>query len=131
GAGLIFIFLSAVGALLFVFAEQIVGAFGVTDAVARTGARFMRLHVYAYGFWGAMEVLQGAFRGAGDTMPPALITFLARWVVHIPASIVTSYLLGWGADGAWIVMGVAYTAFSFITAAWFRGGRWKRGVVRD
>ncbi len=129
GAGVMFLFLSSIAVLLFVFADAIMRFFGVSDDVVQTGVRFIRLHVFSYGFWGAMEVLQGGFRGAGDTLPPALMTFLSRWVVHIPSSIALSYYLGWGADGTWIMMTVSYTLFSLVTAVWFKMGRWKRGVL--
>ena len=129
GAGVMFLFLSSIALLLYVFAEGIMRFFGVSDEVVATGVRFMRLHVFSYGFWGAMEVLQGAFRGAGDTFPPAALTFLSRWAVHIPFSIWTSYYLGWGADGTWIMMMISYTLFSVVTAVWFKMGRWKRGLL--
>ena len=129
GAGVMFAFLSGIALLLFAFADRVMEFFAVSDDVVRTGARFIRLHVYTYGFWGAMDVLQGAFRGAGDTLPPAVTTFLSRWATHIPLSIWVSYYLGWGADGAWIMMAIAYTFFSIVTAVWFKMGRWKRGVL--
>ena len=130
GAGVMFGFLSAVAAVLYFFPEPIVGIFGVSDDVVETATRFIRLHVFSYGFWGALEVLQGGFRGAGHTLPSAIITFASRWAFQIPAALYFSYSLGYGADGYWIALFATNLIFSVIGAAWFRLGRWKEATLR-
>lgn len=129
GAAVMFGFLTAVAALLYFFADAVVSVFGVSQEVLDTAARFLRLHVFSYGFWGAMEVLLGGFRGAGQTLPPAIVTFSSRWVFQIPAALAASHVLGFGADGYWIALFVTNVLFFLVTAAWFRSGRWKRSLV--
>lgn len=125
GAGIMFAFLTAVGLCLFVFPESVVGIFRVEEHVNATAVRFLRLHVLSYGFWGMRDVLQGAFRGAGHTLPPAVITWLNLWVAQIPLSLWTSYALGWGADGYWIVLCATNLVFAAVASIWFRFGSWQ------
>lgn len=129
GAGVMFLFLSTVALLLYFFAEQVMGLFRVSDEVVQTGARFIRLHVLSYGFWGAMEVLQGGFRGAGKTLPPAIISIGSRYAFQIPVSIYVCFTLGYGADGFWTVMLITYLLFPFIMFGWFKLGTWKQRTV--
>lgn len=130
GSAVMFGFLTAVALLLYLFAEAVVGIFGVSDDVVATASRFIRLHVLSYGFWGAYEVLLGGFRGAGQTLPPAIVTFASRWAFQVPAALFASYTLGFGADGYWIAHFVTNVLFALVTAAWFRTGGWKRTLVR-
>jgi putative MATE family efflux protein len=129
GAGVMFAFLTAVAMLLYVFAEPIIGVFHVSDEVASTAARFLRLHVFSFGFWGALDVVQGAFRGAGQTVPPAVLTFAGRWLFQIPLAIAMSYRWGYGANGYWIALPLTNVLFFFVGAIWFRAGRWKQASV--
>lgn len=125
GARLMFVFLSGVAVVLFVFAEPIVGFFQVEEAVRSVAVRFIRIHVFSYGFWGMRDVLQGGFRGAGQTVPPAVITFANLWIVQIPLTLWVSHSLGYGADGYWIALAVSNVLFAGIAALWFKLGRWK------
>lgn len=129
GAGIMFAFLTAVATVLFFFPAPIVGIFGVSDEVIDTASRFLRLHVFSYGFWGALEVLQGGFRGAGQTLPSAVITFANRWGFLIPAALFFSYTLGYRGDGYWIALFVTNILFFVIGTVWFRLGHWKKAFV--
>lgn len=129
GAGVMFTFLSVVAIVIYIFAEPVIGVFQVTEDVVRTGARFIRLHILSYGFWGAFEVIQGAFRGAGRTLPPAMMTMGSRWIFQIPLAIVASYYLGYGADGYWRIFFFTNIAFFLISVIWFRRGTWKEQAL--
>lgn len=128
GAGIMFLFLTVVGLCFFAVPHILVGVFRVDRDVTETAVRFLRLHVLSYGFWGVRDVLQGAFRGAGQTMPPAIITWVNLWATQIPLSIWTSYSLGWGSDGYWIVLFATNLLFAGIAAAWFHFGSWRKSL---
>lgn len=131
GTRVMFLFLSGVAVLLYIFAKPIVGFFRVEADVTATAVRFLRLHVLSYGFWGARDVLQGGFRGAGQTLPPAVITFGCLWVVQIPLTLWASYSLGYGADGYWLVLALTNVIFAVVAAIWFRMGGWKDARIVD
>lgn len=131
GAGVIFAFLSTVAIALYAFAEEALAVFRVADDVIHVGARFIRLHVLAYGFTGALDVLLGAFRGAGRTSPAAFISFTHRWALQIPLALLVSFYLGFGADGYWVVFASTNVLVALGAALWFRMGTWKQSLLDE
>lgn len=128
GSGVMFLFLTVVGVLMYIFAEPLVQLFRVDDDVVATAVRFLRLHVLSYGFLGVRDVLQGAFRGAGRTFPPAAITFVNLWIFQIPLTLWVSNPLGYGSDGYWWVVFFTNILFAGVAAIWFCLARWHRAI---
>lgn len=96
------------GAFLLLFSRQVVGLFTQDEEVIDYGVRAMRYFCPFYFLIGIMQILAGAVRGTGKTIPPMLILITAQcvfrvlWVQlvvpHFP-SIETVYLLypiSWG-----------------------------------
>lgn len=131
GASVMFGFLTVIGIILFIFPKTIVSFFRVDSDVMDTAVIFLRLSVLSYGFWGARDVLQGGFRGAGKTLPPAIITFGHLWVVQIPLTLWASYSLGYGANGYWIVLTINNVLFALVAAVWFRFGNWQQSLIEQ
>ena len=72
----------------------------------------------------SMFVVNGALRGAGDTMIPMLVTVLSLWLIRVPVSVYLSARIG--TDGIWWGMPVAWLAGLALSGAYFSTGRWKR-----
>jgi len=73
--------------------------------------------------------MQNSISGAGDTLPPMLVSLLNFWLVQIPLAFFLSrftnlgmYGVRWAIVVGWIVGAVAYSVY-------FRLGRWKRKRV--
>jgi len=71
-------------------------------------------------------ILQNCISGAGDTMPPMLITLAMLWVVQLPLAFLLSRFTDMGMYGVrWaIVISFVVGAITFMTYFW--QGRWKR-----
>jgi putative MATE family efflux protein len=88
------------------------------------GVPYVRVLAACQGFMAVELVLNGAFSGAGDTMPPMLISVVIS-LLRIP--------MAWGLaiDAGWGMLGVAWTitltcvARAVLIAFWFRRGAWK------
>ncbi|MBC7745358.1 MAG: MATE family efflux transporter [Flavobacterium sp.] len=52
-------------------------------------------------FDGAQVVGLGVLRGMGDVNVPTFITFIAYWIIGIPAGYYIGIVLGYGANGVW------------------------------
>jgi putative MATE family efflux protein len=90
GAWYSFLLLSAAGVMCLWCAERLVGMFVPHDSeLIEEGATVVRCMAVSFGFFGAQLTLMGALRGAGDTVVPMVLTFVAVWIVQIP----TAYLL--------------------------------------
>ena len=72
------------------------------------------------------EVLyEHAFAGAGDTVPPTLIS-LPLTVLRIPLAWLLSKHTSLGLDGIWLAIALSTIAKGIILFVWFRLGHWQR-----
>jgi len=69
-------------------------------------------------------VLEGAFGGAGDTVPPMLI-MLPGSAIRIPLAYWLCFELDFGLSGVWWTLTITTTIKALILAFWFWRGKWK------
>ncbi|HLB27660.1 MAG TPA: MATE family efflux transporter [Dehalococcoidales bacterium] len=114
---------------ILLWAEPIIRVFNSEPAVVAMTATFLRIGSAGYLFMGLYFVMQNAISGAGDTIPPMLISMLNFWIVQIPIAFFLSRKTGLGVNGVrWaIVIGWAVGAAAY--AIYFWKGRWKRKQV--
>lgn len=58
---------------------------------------------------GAQVLAQGALRGLSDVKMPTIITFIAYWIIALPASYMLAFWLDWGVVGIWIGLAAGLT----------------------
>ncbi len=127
GVGEVFTILAAIAALL--WAESIVRVFNSEPEVVRMTSSFLRVGAAGYALMGVYYVLQNTIAGAGDTMPPMLVTLLNFWLVQIPLAFILPIYTGLGVLGVrWaIVAGMVVGVTAYVT--YFKMGRWKHKRV--
>jgi len=69
-------------------------------------------------------VLEGAFGGAGDTVPPMAV-LLPGAAIRIPLAYFLCFYLDWGINGVWWTLTITSGLKATILALWFRRGKWK------
>jgi len=111
------------------FGWHLIAMFNPDPAVVAIGARYLLIAGGFYVVFSSMFVVNGALRGAGDTMIPMLVTVLALWVIRVPVSTFLAARIG--TDGIWWGAPVAWCAGLAFSAGYFATGRWKRlGAAR-
>ncbi|MEK7353328.1 MAG: MATE family efflux transporter [Chloroflexota bacterium] len=115
--------------LILLWPEPIIRVFSSDPKVVALASNFLRIGAAGYLFMGLYFVMQNAISGAGDTMPPMLISLLNFWLVQIPLALFLSrstglgvYGVRWAIVAGWIVGAAAY-------AIYFWKGRWQRKKV--
>src|SRR5690606_13803313 len=98
-------------------------------AVLEEGARYLRIVGFNYVPMALMFTLTGVMRGAGDTMPSLLISFLSLWVVRLPLAWWLTYGLGMGAAGVWWSIVIRTTLALLLNYWYYQTGNWKRRVA--
>ena len=107
------------------------------------GVVFLRITSPFWAFFGGTMVIQGAFRGAGQTKVAMALSFLSRWVFRVPIAIVlafgavtvpgTAIVLDVGPSigvaGVWIAYASGAFASFVVAVFWFRLDRWTEGIV--
>ena len=120
-----FAFLGCVGLVFLVFAPGIVGVFGVDAASSLHAVHGLRILSAGFLFYAYGMVMTAAFNGAGDAWTPTWLNLACFWALEIPLAWWLSYPLGWGPDGVFAAITVAFSTIAVASAAIFRRGRWK------
>jgi putative MATE family efflux protein len=121
-------FLAVVSLTFIFFAEQIIGFFMTDPFVIKEGATYLRIVALCEVFLGSEIVLEGAFGGAGNSVPPMVISVIFTWL-RIPLSLFLANHLSLGSSGVWWAISLTTGIKGALMALWFRLGRWKSKKV--
>lgn len=98
GAGM----MTAMAALMYLFAPELIGVMSPDPEVIELGAKVLRIEAFAETMYGASIILFGACVGAGDTLWPSILNFSSMWILRIiPAVFLTKT---YGLSGFWMAM---------------------------
>jgi putative MATE family efflux protein len=121
--------LGAVSLIFLFFSEKIVGFFTVEPEVLASGTACLQIVAYGFVFYGFGMVLETAFNGAGDTWTPTYLNLFIFWLLEIPLAYVLAYHFGYGANGVFWAITIAFSVLAVVSAILFRRGKWKTKTV--
>ncbi len=113
-----------VGAALMVWPRQVLALFTADEGVLATGTTYTRILGLCHGLMAVEIVLENAFAGAGDTLPPLLISVPIN-VLRVPLVLWLVYGLDAGILGIGWLLSITASLRGVIAILWFRRGRWK------
>ncbi len=117
------------GLLMYLLPESAVGLMTGGDAMVNAHTLdYFRIVGVSLAFMALEIVLEGAFSGAGNTIPPMLLGSSIT-VARIPLAILMARGLGWGVAGVFWTINFTCVARGLIFALWFARGRWIRGAA--
>lgn len=119
---------AAWGLVLFLFAEPLAGLFAESPAARGHGADYLRIVALCLAPQALEIVLDGAFGGAGQTIPPLVISGTLS-LARIPLAAVPVLCFGAGPTAVWIVISATAAARGGLCAWWFARGTWKTRTV--
>jgi putative MATE family efflux protein len=109
--------------LLFSFSSLVASFFTGDIAVINVASDFNKITAVVLIFSAAEVVFSGAFSGAGDTLPPALVGLPVN-LLRIPFAAFLSPFLG--LNGIWIAICSTVFLKGIILTVWFKRGKWKQ-----
>lgn len=113
--------------ILFIFSREIAMIFTNDGEVITAASMYNKISSLVQIFSAAEVILTGAFIGAGDTFPPALVAMPLNFL-RIPLSkVFSSYF---GLTGIWIAICLTVFLKGILIALLFKTGRWKRKKLR-
>jgi len=124
-----FIFMVIFTAVFIIFAPTLISIFNKTPQVIKLGTNFLRITAWSFLFIPFGLILGRALMGAGDTIPPMVITGISLWLFQIPAAYILSKPMGFGLPGVWYAILSASMLQAAASASWFSLGLWKRKRV--
>ena len=95
------------------------------------GSSFMQINGLFFGFMGGLIVINGGFRGAGNTLSAMFFSIFSLWIIRIPLANIWSKIFGWGAVGIWWAFVVSNVVGSLAAILWFKRGHWKKNVIKQ
>ncbi|GAB3671763.1 MATE family efflux transporter [Halopiger thermotolerans] len=136
GAGVVAAIMAVAGLFAFLFPEPFVSVFVTAEEAGRAatiayGSTYLRFAAFGFVFMGVLQVVQGAFRGAGNTKTALAFAVFGLWIVRIPLAYALIFLADWGTTGIWTAVVLGDVAGAIAAAAWFTRGTWKEAIVDD
>ena len=114
------------GALLFLLPAPVVTWMSPGPVTTAYALDYFAIVAISLPFTAVEIVLEGAFSGAGDTLPPMLLG-LPLTVARIPVAILLARVLGWGVAGVFWALSITSVLRGLAFAFWFARGRWVQG----
>jgi Na+-driven multidrug efflux pump len=117
-----------------VFARPIVGVFMSTGTpeAAQTiqfGTNYLRIRAVEFAFIGVLQIVLGAYRGAGNTRTALAFSLLSLWVGRVMTVYLLTFVFGYGVTGIWVGMAAGNVIGAITAGAWFMRGTWKEGII--
>jgi putative MATE family efflux protein len=117
----------AVSLTAWFFGRELMRIFTDNPEVIEIGYAYLVIVSSFYIVFSAMFVMNGALRGAGDTLIPMFITLVSLWFLRIPLSHLLSLRIG--TDGIWWGIPIAWIFGLLASYIYYKTGRWKRKAV--
>jgi Na+-driven multidrug efflux pump len=106
-----------------------VRVFSSDPALDEIAASYLRIATAGYLVVAFSMVLQQCIAGAGDTLPPMIISIINIWVIQVPLSFLLTSIDSIGFFGVRWAMVISSTLGAIAYVIYYRSGRWKRRRV--
>ena len=111
-------------AAVYLFGNEMMRIFTKDIDVVAIGKEYLLIMGGFFIVHGALNVYNGALRGAGDTLFPMITSLVCLWLIRIPLAY---YLSSWlGRNGIWWAIGISITIGLIVTFVYYKMGFWKR-----
>lgn len=111
-------------AAVYLFGNEMMRIFTKDIDVVAIGKEYLLIIGGFFIVHGALNVYNGALRGAGDTLFPMITSLVCLWLIRIPLAY---YLSSWlGRSGIWWAIGISITIGLLVTFVYYKMGVWKR-----
>ena len=125
----IIIFINGFMAVIyFTLSSGIIRIFIDEPEVIQIGSNFLKIIALAEIFIGIELVLGAAFSGAGDTLPPTVIS-VSLTVVRYPLSYYLAVILWNNVNGVWVAIALTAIMRGILIMYWFSRGKWKQREI--
>ncbi|RKX21265.1 MAG: hypothetical protein DRP51_04520 [Candidatus Zixiibacteriota bacterium] len=119
---------SLVSILFISIPEQIAGLFSSDPEVIKIAADYLFILGLSQVFMGIEIVLEGAFSGAGDTIPPMIVSIPGS-IARLPLAYYFCFFLDMGINGVWWSLTITSLVKAVVLFFWFGRGKWKEKII--
>jgi len=120
---------TAIVSILFIsIPEAIAGLFSSDPEVIKIAADYLIILGLSQVFMGIEIILEGAFSGAGDTMPPMIVSIPGS-IARLPLAYYFCFVLDIGINGVWWSLTITSLVKAVVLLFWFSRGKWKEKKI--
>jgi putative MATE family efflux protein len=116
------------GVIFLLLSEQITSVLTNDIEVIKIAGSYLRVLAFSQVFMAFEFVLEGAFAGAGDTLPPMIVS-IPGTLVRIPLAYLLAISLSLGPSGVFWAITISTIAKGTVVFIWFRSGSWKKQKI--
>lgn len=113
--------------MVFFGGETLMKAFTRDATVIAQGKEYLLIVCSFFIFHGALNIYNGALRGAGDTLFPMIASLVCLWLIRIPLAY--QFSRWFGRIGIWWAIGLSITISLLVTWLYYQTGNWKKRCV--
>jgi putative MATE family efflux protein len=121
-------FALGITALFFLLPGPLIAAFIPDPDTVASGTIYLRIVAISQVAMAVEVTLFGAFEGAGDTIPPMIVSATLT-IARIPLAYLLAVGWGMGAPGIYWAISITTVLKGILMVAWFLVGRWKKRKV--
>lgn len=117
--------LGLVSIVFLIYSHEIVEIFTNETAVVNYATDALHIVAYGFVFYAFGMVMESSFNGAGDTWTPTWLNLFIFWLFEIPFAYFLSYHFGFGPNGVFWAITIAFSVLAVVAVLLFRRGKWK------
>ena len=127
-----FVGLTIIGVIFFLFAQSLATFFVPNEPkTILASTQFIKILSVGFGFLAVIQVLNGTFRGAGDTMITMIFSMISIWILRFPIAYYLSNYTDLHEVGIWYSFPADILIGFTLTVIWFKKGTWKTKKLND
>ncbi len=123
------VFTGVISAAFLIFPDLIASGFIDDPRVIEIASSYLMILALSQTFMAIEIVMEGAFSGAGNTMPAMLVSVLGS-IARVPLAYFISHTLGVGVSGVFWSITLTTIVKGSILLVWFGRGKWKHQEIR-
>lgn len=129
---MIFIFLTLIGVVFYIFSDSAVSIFMPNDPVViYEGSLFIKIIALTFGFVGLQQVAGGAFRGGGSTALAMILAVLSLWLFRLPLAYVLSKNTSLSELGLWWAIAISNTLAGIVAIYLMKYRPWIKNLILE
>lgn len=119
--------MTVMGALMYVFAPELMSIMTPVDSIIALGAEALRIEAWAEPMFAATIVANGVFIGAGETLIPAIMSLASMWGIRLTLAAWMAPV--YGLRGVWTAMAIDLTTRGVLFLGLLMKGRWQQRLA--
>ncbi len=120
--------LALVSAVYYLFPDVLMRVFTQDVQVQKIGSEYLRIIALFEIFLALEVIMEGAFSGAGYTLPVMFVS-VPITAARIPLAYWLAVEMGWGTNGIWWAIALTTGLKGFLNALLFAAGFWKKKIA--